>query len=103
MFHVVVRLLEVVEQLHVLVLFFENNASNMMKRNDGLLATLRASHASLLALEDASLIVSKQISLHPLVNRKGDHLRDGWEAGDWAVVGGIFPVSALEYQDRFCE
>ena len=28
-----------------------------------------------------------------------DHLRDGWEAGDWAVVGGVLPVPALENED----
>lgn len=34
------------------------------------------------------------------MNRKGDHLRDGWEAGDWAVVSRILPVPTLEDEDR---
>ena len=31
---------------------------------------------------------------------EGDHLCNRWEAGDWAVVGGVFPIDALV--DQHC-
>ena len=53
----------------------------------------------LCSIHDASSNIPEEESPHPLVDCKGDHLRDGWKACDWSVVRRIFSVSTLVDED----
>ena len=52
----------------------------------------------LFTVEDARLCAPEQPIPYTLVNGKGDHLRNHWEASDRAVVRRVFVVATFEDQ-----